>query len=52
MLLLPQRIKPMSAHVLNLLQTKLYVLLIFWAVYFSGASTNHEATISYAYFRW
>jgi len=39
-------------HVLNLLQTKLYVLLIFWAVYFSEASTSHEATISYAYFRW
>jgi len=23
---------------------------MFWAIYFSGASTNHEATISYVYF--
>jgi len=29
-----------------------YVLLMFSAVYFSGASTNHGAIITYAYFRW
>jgi len=38
-------------HIFNLLQTKLF-LLMFWAIYFSGASTNHGATISSAYFRW
>jgi len=43
--------KTMPTHVFNLLQTKLYVFLIL-AVYFSGASTNHGATISYAYYRW
>jgi len=42
----------MSILVFNLLQTILYVLLMFQALYFSGASTNHGATISYAYFRW
>jgi len=42
MFLLPQRNEPMSMHVFNLLQTKLYVLLVFWAVHFSGASTNHR----------
>jgi len=31
---------------------KTFVLLILCAVYFSGNSTNHGATISYAYFRW
>jgi len=36
----------------NLRQNKLYVLLMLWAVYFSGASTNHGAANSYAYFRW
>jgi len=28
--LLPQRNKPMSTHVFNLLQTKEYILLMFW----------------------
>jgi len=42
----------MSMHILNLLQTKLYALLIFRAIYFSGASINHGAAIYYAYFRW
>ena len=28
------------------------VLLIFWAVYFSGTSINHAVTISCAYFQW
>jgi len=44
----------MSMHVFNLFQTKLYiyVLFMFRAVYFSGATTNHGAIISYEYFRW
>jgi len=41
MFLLLQRNKPMSMHVFDLLQIKLHVLLMFWAVYFSGTSTNH-----------
>jgi len=51
---LPQRNKPMSMHAFNLLQTKLpvYVLSMFSAVYFGGASKKHGATIFYAYFRW
>jgi len=52
MFLLPQINKPMSTHVFNELQTKIYVLLMFLTVYFGEASTNHGATISYAYFRW
>jgi len=52
MFLLPQINKPMSMHVFNLVQTILYVLLTFSTVYFSGASTNHGATIPYAHFRW
>jgi len=43
-----QRHKPMSMHVFTLLKTKLYVLLIFLSIYFSGASTNHGASIFYA----
>ena len=39
-------------HVFKLLQTKLYVLLVFRAVYCIGVLTKHEATLSYAYFRW
>jgi len=39
-------------HVFIFLQTKLYDMLMFWAIYFSGVSTNHGATITYAYFRW
>jgi len=37
MFLLPQRNKPMSIPVFNLLQTKLYALLMFRVVDFSGA---------------
>jgi len=41
--LLPKRNTAMSVHAFNLLQTKLHVLLMFCAIYLSGAeaSTKH-----------
>jgi len=56
MFLLPQRNKPMSIDIFNLLQTKVYVLLMFWAVYFSGASRNRGIRgynlVCLQYFHW